>query len=90
MLVSKYYACRVAVSRFSNAKRTANAVEGIIPAYHVADLSLGYTHNILTLEAGINNVTNHSYFTRRASGYPGPGIIPAEPRSFYLTVGIAL
>jgi len=74
----------------TNAIRTANAVEGIIPSYGVADLSVGYSHKVVTFEAGINNLTNHSYFTRRASGYPGPGIIPAEPRSLYLTIGIAL
>ena len=31
-----------------------------------------------------------SYFTRRATGYPGPGIIPSEPRTFYTTLQIKL
>ena len=30
------------------------------------------------------------YFTRRATGYPGPGIIPSPPRNAYLTVEIKL
>jgi hypothetical protein len=34
------------------------------------------------LEAGVTNFTNNSYFTRRATGYPGPGIIPSDARSF--------
>ena len=72
----------------SNAIRTPTAIEGVIPAYHVMDLSLKYRIGRYRLEAGINNLSNTLYFTRRATGYPGPGIIPAEGRSFYLTTGI--
>jgi outer membrane receptor protein involved in Fe transport len=39
------------------------------------------------LKAGINNVFNEQYTTRRASGYPGPGILPGEGQTFYLSVG---
>ncbi|MFH5833827.1 TonB-dependent receptor domain-containing protein [Halalkalibaculum sp. DA384] len=74
----------------TNARRTPTAIEGIIPAYHVMDLSAKYNHNWFRLEAGINNVTNNIYFTRRATGYPGPGIIPSPSRSFYVTAGISL
>jgi Fe(3+) dicitrate transport protein len=38
------------------------------------------------LEAGVTNFTNNSYFTRRATGYPGPGIIPSDTRTFYTTL----
>ncbi|MFT5077301.1 MAG: Fe(3+) dicitrate transport protein, partial [Flavobacteriaceae bacterium] len=38
------------------------------------------------LEAGINNVLDNYYFTRRATGYPGPGIIPSANRNFYMTL----
>jgi len=44
---------------------------------------------MLKLEAGINNFTDNKYFTRRASGYPGPGIIPSDFRSYYTTLEIA-
>ncbi|GIV59859.1 TonB-dependent receptor [Rhodocaloribacter litoris] len=74
----------------SNALRTPTAIEGIIPAYHVMDLSAAYTFGRYRLEAGVNNLTDHHYFTRRATGYPGPGIIPAEGRSLYLTLGLTL
>ncbi len=72
----------------SNARWTPTAIEGIIPAYHVMDLSAKYTRGRFGLEVGVNNLTNHHYFTRRATGYPGPGIIPAEGRSAY--VGLSL
>jgi Fe(3+) dicitrate transport protein len=70
----------------TNAKRTATAVEGIIPAYQVVDLSASYSWRFLTLEASVNNLLNQSYFTRRAEAYPGPGIIPADGRGFYVTL----
>lgn len=65
-------------------------VVGTIPAYDIMDFSLSYTYKKWKLEAGINNVLDNSYFTRRATGYPGPGIIPAEPRTFYTTLQLKL
>jgi Fe(3+) dicitrate transport protein len=59
---------------------------GEIPSYYVADFSASYKWNKWKLEAGITNFTNNSYFTRRATGYPGPGIIPSDARSFYTTL----
>ncbi len=70
----------------SNATLTPSAIEGIIPSYQVMDLSVSYNYKFMTLETGINNLGNAIYFTRRAAGYPGPGIIPSDGRSFYLTL----
>jgi Fe(3+) dicitrate transport protein len=64
----------------------ANATRGIIPTYSVMDISASYQFKWLRLQAGVNNLTDNSYFTRRATGYPGPGIIPASPRSFYVAL----
>ena len=61
---------------------------GEIPGYHVVDVSMSYSYKFLRLEAGSNNVTNNNYFTRRATGYPGPGIIPSDGRSFYFTLEV--
>lgn len=60
---------------------------GAIPDYDVWDLSLSYRLRSWSLETGLNNLTDASYFTRRATGYPGPGIIPSEPRAWYLSIG---
>ena len=68
---------------------TANGVNGIIPAYQLLDLSSGYNVNDnFFIKAGVNNLGNVKYFTRRAGGYPGPGLMPAEPRNFFVTVGL--
>ncbi|HLT79706.1 MAG TPA: TonB-dependent receptor [Cyclobacteriaceae bacterium] len=69
---------------------TPSAVEGLIPAYQVMDIAAKYTYKFLTLETGVNNLTNQMYFTRRASGYPGPGILPSDGRNFYLTLQVKL
>ncbi len=65
-------------------------IEGEIPAYDILDFSLAYSYKKWKLEAGINNLLDNSYFTRRATGYPGPGIIPSEPRTFYTTLQFKL
>jgi Fe(3+) dicitrate transport protein len=74
----------------SNAQQNVNdnqsGIRGEIPAYSVMDLSLSWSYKSITLESGINNVLDSLYFTRRATGYPGPGIIPSPPRTFYATL----
>ncbi|APA65217.1 TonB-dependent receptor domain-containing protein [Maribacter sp. 1_2014MBL_MicDiv] len=65
-------------------------IEGEIPAYDILDFSLSYVYKNWKLETGINNVLDNRYFTRRATGYPGPGIIPSEPRTFYATLQFKL
>jgi Fe(3+) dicitrate transport protein len=68
----------------TNAVLVADATRGIIPAYQVIDLATNYSFGRFRVQAGVNNLANQSYFTRRATGYPGPGIIPAEPRRWHL------
>ena len=65
-------------------------IQGAVPSYGILDVSAAYTYKRWRLEAGVNNALDESYFTRRATGYPGPGIIPAEPLSFYTTLQFKL
>ena len=78
-------------SAFSDANNTiqptANGNIGLIPSYTVYDLTAAWTNKRTIIKAGINNLTNQFYFTRRASGYPGPGAMPADGRIFFMTVG---
>lgn len=74
----------------TNATFTSNAIYGTIPGYYVMDLSVSYSYKRFRWEAGVNNLTNEKYFTRRAVSYPGPGIIPSEARNFYFTVQIKI
>ncbi len=65
-----------------------NAVVGLIPSYQVMDLGIKYSIKRFQFECGINNLSNKLYFTRRATGYPGPGITPSPARNFYFTLQI--
>ena len=77
---------------FSDANNTvtpnAAATSGLIPSYNVQDLSLNYKFlENYNLRAGINNLTDARYFTRRGGGYPGPGLLPADGRSVFVSLG---
>ncbi len=75
----------------SNTRRTATAIEGLIPTYQVLDFSIVYqSKSFWQIEASCNNLLNEQYFTRRAEAYPGPGIIPADGRAFYLTLQLKM
>ncbi|MEO0471100.1 MAG: TonB-dependent receptor [Bacteroidota bacterium] len=74
----------------TNAVEVRDATRGIIPSYSVQDLSASYVWKRFKLEAGINNLLDARYFTRRAAAYPGPGIIPADGRSVYVTLGVRI
>ncbi len=80
--------------QFTDATNSEDAnlsgVIGAIPQYDILDVSVSYTYKRFKLEAGINNVLDETYFTRRATGYPGPGIIPSAPRNWYTTLQIKL
>jgi len=71
----------------TNVKISDNPIAGYIPAYTVLDFSATYKINNYAIKCGVNNLADKAYFTRRTDEYPGPGIIPAVGRSFY--VGLA-
>ena len=68
----------------SNTMSDDDPVAGYIPAYTVLDWSASYKLQSFAIKLGANNLTDKSYFTRRTDEYPGPGIISAVGRSFYL------
>ena len=77
-------------SQFSDSSNSVESnlsgVIGQIPAYDILDFSMNYKLGKIKLETGVNNILDNSYFTRRATGYPGPGIIPSPPRNYYFTL----
>jgi Fe(3+) dicitrate transport protein len=81
-------------SQYSDAKNDKDggiaAVVGTIPAYSIVDVSLSYAYKKLKAEFSINNLTDQMYFTRRATGYPGPGILPSDGRGYFLTLQVKL
>lgn len=64
------------------------AVVGVIPSYNVMDWATTFKlKNNCNIKCGINNLADKRYFTKRTDEYPGPGIIPAIGRSFYVSIG---
>jgi Fe(3+) dicitrate transport protein len=72
-------------------KPNATATTGLIPSYEVADWSFQLiVKKLYNINGGINNIFDTKYFTRRAGGYPGPGLLPAEGRVWYIGVGVKI
>jgi Fe(3+) dicitrate transport protein len=69
-------------------KSNASATIGKIPAYTIMDASItcGFMKNY-NIKAGVNNLANVNYFTRRAGGYPGPGLMPGNGRTAFFSIG---
>lgn len=67
-----------------------SAVIGVIPAYSIMDVSLSYQFKKFRFEGSINNVADQMYFTRRATGYPGPGILPSEGRGYFIKLQLRI
>jgi Fe(3+) dicitrate transport protein len=82
-------------SSFSDANNTIVSSEngniGLIPSYSITDLTTSFKFSKnFNIKAGINNIGDKRYFTRRAGGYPGPGAMPADGCTFFLSLGAKL
>jgi Fe(3+) dicitrate transport protein len=80
---------------FTDANNTveasANGVTGLLEQYQVMDFSSEYKFlKNYNVRIGVNNLLDKNYATRRSGGYPGPGILPGEGRTFYVSLGIKL
>jgi Fe(3+) dicitrate transport protein len=68
---------------------TANGARGRVPAYTLVDLNGGWQWRPdVRIAAGVSNLLDHAYFTKRPTMYPGPGIWPSDGRSLRLTVEV--
>lgn len=66
----------------------ASATIGKLAGYDVMDLSATWLAGSgIELRGGINNIADSVYATRRAGGYPGPGILPANGRTVWFSIG---
>lgn len=79
---------------FSDANNTlvpsANGQNGLLPSYGIYDLhGACKLMEKVNVKAGINNLGDLRYFTRRSGGYPGPGLLPADGRTFFVSLEAA-
>jgi Fe(3+) dicitrate transport protein len=82
-------------STFSDALNTVtpplSGARGFTPAYSVWDFNASLrTNSQFIIRAGVNNIFNKQYFTKRPTFYPGPGIWPSDGRNVYLTIGVKI
>jgi Fe(3+) dicitrate transport protein len=73
----------------TNTAYTPTGVIGYVPSYHVWDASIEWHFgNHYRLSGGLNNIADARYYTRRINMYPGPGILPADGRTAYISFGV--
>ncbi|MCS6928725.1 MAG: TonB-dependent receptor [Saprospiraceae bacterium] len=63
----------------------ATGAVGLVPAYSLLDFNFSWqVLPRLGMRFSANNVTNTQYFNKRPTLYPGPGVWPADGRTFTL------
>lgn len=82
-------------SSFSDALNTvippATGARGFTPSYAIWDFNFSFkSDSFYSIRAGVNNILDKQYFTKRPTFYPGPGIWPSDGRNVYMTLGIRL
>jgi Fe(3+) dicitrate transport protein len=66
----------------------ATGTIGKLSGYQIMDASLSYKFmEHYNFKAGVNNIADAKYATRRAGGYPGPGIMPGNGRTIFVSIG---
>ena len=76
---------------FNTEKLNATGTVGIVPSYGLWDLNFACRFaQRYVARFGINNLTNHQYFTKRPTMYPGPGIWSSDGRSIIFSLGIKI
>ena len=80
-------------SQFSDALNTVNINSngsiGKVPSYGLFDFNFIYSlSQHCQIRGGVNNLLNKSYYTKRPTMYPGPGIWPSDGRG--VSIGLNL
>ena len=70
---------------------TPNGARGLVPSYGILDLNFSFRFaDYFVLKAGINNLLDHQYFTKRPLFYPGPGVWSSDGRSIVVSLGFRI
>lgn len=71
-------------------KPNATGTIGKLNGYQIIDAVVTFKFmEKYNIKAGVNNLTDEKYATRRAGGYPGPGILPGNGRTFFVSFGVS-
>lgn len=85
------YVSKTFADALNTVQPSANGAKGVVPSYTIIDWnSTVRISERYTVRLSINNLLNASYFTKRPTFYPGPGIWSSDGRSVALSVGVKL
>lgn len=66
---------------------TANGARGRVPGYALFDINGSFAMlRWMRFGAGVSNIFDKQYFTKRPTFYPGPGVWPSDGRSARISV----
>lgn len=68
----------------------ATGTLGLVPAYHLLDLFVGWYYRNYNIKLSITNLADREYFSKRPTFFPQPGIWPADGRNIVVSAGIKL
>ncbi len=72
-------------------EHTINGSRGVVPEYGLIDINATFrAKQFYLIKFGINNLMNKSYFTKRPTMYPGPGIWPSDGRNYYISISLKI
>lgn len=98
-ILYKGFSCTIlhsyTAASFSDALNTItpppSGARGLTPAYTLWDINASLkTNTFLSIRAGVNNIFDKQYFTKRPTMYPGAGVWPSDGRNAYVTIGFHL
>lgn len=70
---------------------TTNGARGLVPSYGLVDLNMSLrVQPHIMIRAGVNNLLDKQYFTKRPLFYPGPGIWPSDGRNIVVTLTLKI
>ena len=74
-----------------NIEFAENGTVGLVPSYGILDFNTSLiVTDFLVLKGSLSNIGNVTYYTKRPTGYPGPGIWTSDGRSAVLSLAIKL
>ena len=83
------YTSAVYTDAMNSENPASNAQTGKLTAWKVLDASVSFGFlRRFQIKAGVNNLLDARYATRRSGGYPGPGLLPGQARNGYAGLSV--
>ncbi len=84
------YVSEVFTDPLNTAEPNASGTLGIVPSYHIWDANLACYYKNFNLKLNVTNLADRSYFTKRPTFYPDPGIWPSDGRAVTISFGVKI